>query len=487
MGDVEISTFSIIFKSEYTVNPKFPIYIPNKKMALDNLSTQPVGRLLWQYSLPAVVGMLVMALYNIVDRIFIGQVVGPEAIAGMALTFPLMNITTAIGVLVGVGSSSRISIFLGRGDKPASELMLGNAATLTFVNASVYIVIFAIWIDPILRSFGAGDVTLPYARSYMLWVLPGLLLTNVAFGLNNVLRSTGYPTRAMITMIIGAITNVVLDAVFVLWLDMGMVGAAIATDIAMAVSAWFVVSHFLRRDVNLRFRRGTFGLRFKIVISMISLGAAPFIVNVASCLVNAFINRSLVAHGGDMAIGAAGIFVTYTSLLVTMVLGICMGLQPVVGYNYGAGQYHRLRRAYWLAVGVSTGICTAGSAVGLLFPSALARAFTGDTFLIDSTVVCLRHALWAFSVVGFQIVSTSYFQSVGAPGRAMILSLARQVIFLIPLMLILSNSFGVRGVWLSFPISDLLATAVTVLMIIPSLRTLTRMSREKALAGQNQA
>lgn len=446
-------------------------------MSLNTLATRPVGRLLWEYSLPAVVGMLVMALYNIVDRIFIGQVVGPKAIAGMALTFPLMNITTAIGVLVGVGSSTRISILMGRRDTPRAEMMLGNAATLTFVNGAAYIACFVIWINPILRLFGAGDVTLPYARTYMLWVLPGLLLTNIAFGLNNVLRATGYPTRAMMTMIIGAVTNVVLDTVFVLWLDMGMMGAAIATDIAMAVSAWFVVSHFFRRGVNLGFRRGTFGLRWGIVADIVSIGAAPCIVNVASCMINALINRSLVAHGGDMAIGAAGIFVTVTSLLVTIVLGICMGLQPIIGYNYGAGLLTRLRRAYWLAVAVSTVICALGSGFGLAFPSLVARAFTSDGFLVEQTVVCLRHALWAFSVVGFQVVSTSFFQSIGSPARAMFLSLTRQVIFLIPLLLWFPDLLGLEGVWLSFPVSDILATIVTVIMIAVQFRSIDRLSR----------
>lgn len=443
-------------------------------MEIDNLATKPVGRLLWEYSLPAVVGMLVMALYNVVDRIFIGQVVGPEAIAGLALTFPIMNITTAVGVLVGVGSSTRISIAMGRGDRHGASLLLGNAATLTFINAAAYIAVFAVFMDPILRAFGAGDITLPYARSYMYCVLPGLLLTNVAFGLNNVLRATGYPRRAMMTMIIGALTNVVLDAILVLWLDMGMAGAAIATDIAMAVSAWFVVAHFFKKDVTLHFSRGTFGLRLGVVMSMISIGAAPCIVNVASCLVNVLINRSLVAHGGDMAIGAAGIFVTVTSLIVTVVLGICMGLQPIIGYNYGAGRFDRLKRAYWLAVAVSTLICTAGWAIGLGIPSVVARIFTTDQFLIDSTVVCLRHAMWAFIVVGFQVISTCFFQSIGAPARAMILSLARQVIFLIPLMLWLSDAYGVEGVWLSFPISDLCATVVTFLLIIPAFRQIDK-------------
>lgn len=445
-------------------------------MEINNLATKPVGRLLWEYSLPAVVGMLVMALYNVVDRIFIGQVVGPEAIAGLALTFPIMNITTAVGVLVGVGSSTRISIAMGRGDRHGASLLLGNAATLTFINAAAYIAVFAVFMDPILRAFGAGDITLPYARSYMYCVLPGLLLTNVAFGLNNVLRATGYPRRAMMTMIIGALTNVVLDGILVLWLDMGMAGAAIATDIAMAVSAWFVVAHFFKKDVTLHFSRGTFGLRLGVVMSMISIGAAPCIVNVASCLVNVLINRSLVAHGGDMAIGAAGIFVTVTSLIVTVVLGICMGLQPIIGYNYGAGRFDRLKRAYWLAVAVSTLICTVGWAIGLGIPSIVARIFTTDQFLIDSTVVCLRHAMWAFIVVGFQVISTCFFQSIGAPARAMILSLARQVIFLIPLMLWLSDTYGVEGVWLSFPISDLCATVVTFLLIIPAFRQIDRAS-----------
>lgn len=440
------------------------------------LGNRPVGRLLWEYSLPAVVGMLVMALYNVVDRVFIGQVVGPEAIAGMALTFPIMNITTAIGVLVGVGASARISILMGQNNKPKAEVMLGNAATLTIINGAIYIAFFMVFIDPILRAFGAGDLTLPYARSYMLWVLPGLLLTNIAFGLNNVLRSTGYPQRAMMTMVIGAVCNVILDAIFVLWLGWGMVGAAIATDISMAVSAWFVVAHFFRKNVVLAFKGGTFGLKLPVVMSIISLGAAPSVINVASCLVNALINRSLADHGGDMAIGAAGVFVTVTSLVITVVLGITMGLQPIVGYNYGAGKYHRVSRVFWIAVAVATVVCTAGWAVGMTIPDLVARAFTSDDFLIETTVVCLRHAMWAFPIVGIQIISTTLFQSIGAPARAMILSLARQVIFLIPLMLILSPMMGVEGVWMSFPISDILATVVTFILIIPVLRRLKRQS-----------
>lgn len=441
---------------------------------LNELATRPVGRLLWQYSVPAVVGMLVMALYNVIDRIFIGQVVGAEAIAGLALTFPLMNITTAIGVLVGVGSSTRISIQMGRGNKSRAAQLLGNAATLTFVNAAAYIVVFIVFMDPILRAFGAGDVTLPYARTYMLWVLPGLLLTNVAFGLNNVLRATGYPNRAMYTMLIGAVVNVALDALFVLVFDWGMVGAAVATDIAMLVSAIFVVSHFFRPNVNLAFVRGTFGLKSRIVLDIISIGVAPAIVNSASCVINGLINRALLDYGGDMAIGAAGIFFTYASLLTTVMVGVNMGLQAILGYNYGAGLLHRLRRVMYIAMGVVTVVAIIGSVTGLLIPEFIARMFTTDEYLIGFTVQCLQITMCAFSVVGIPIVITTFFQSIGKPAKSMFLSLTRQVIFLIPLMVWLPRTMGVTGVWLSFPLSDLMSLTVAVLMFVYQLRVIAR-------------
>lgn len=444
---------------------------------LNELATKPIGRLLWDYSLPGVVGMLVMALYNVVDRIFIGQVVGPEAIAGLAVTFPLMNITTAIGVLVGVGSSSWVSILLGQQNFKRAHLMLGNALTLTLINAAIYIAVFAIWMSPILRAFGAGDLTLPYARTYMMWVLPGLLLINIAFGFNNLMRASGYPVRAMMTMLIGAATNIALDALFVLGFGWGMTGAAIATDIAMAVSALFVMWHFLQPDVTLRFTRGTFRLQKDVIIQIISVGAAPSLVNLASCFINILINKSLLAHGGDMAIGAAGIFVTYTSLLTTSILGICMGLQPIIGYNYGANLMHRLRKALWLAAGAATTICVTGSVVGLLWPSVIVHAFTSDSYLTDVSINCLRLSLWAFSTVGIQIIATCLFQSIGASAKAIFLSLTRQVIFLIPLLLWLPSFMGVDGVWTSFPVSDMLATVVTVVMVWWQLRSIGRSPR----------
>lgn len=434
------------------------------------LATEPVGRLLWRYSLPAVTGMLVMSLYNVVDRIFIGQGVGPDAIAGLAITFPVLNITTALGVLVGAGASSRVSILLGEGNHAAAERVLGNSLTLLVIFATCYMALFYAFLDPVLRLFGASDATLPYARDLISTLLPGLFMTNLAFSLNNIMRASGYPTRAMMTMVIGAAVNIVLDPIFIFGLDMGIRGAAIATDIAMGVCAVFVFAHFFRRDVTVRFRRGTFGLDLRIVWSIVAIGAAPSLVNFASSFINIIINRTLSSHGGDMAIGAAGIFTTYATLLTTFVLGICLGMQPIVGYNYGAGQLHRLRRTYGLACAAATAVSLLGFAGAQFAPSLIARAFTVDTELIRVTDTALRTAMAAFAVVGFQIVSTTLFQSIGAAGKSVFLSLTRQVLVLIPLLLTLPDAMGLRGVWMSFPLSDICATVITAAMVLWQLR-----------------
>lgn len=436
------------------------------------LSTRPIGRLLWEYSLPAVVGMLVMALYNVVDRIFIGQWVGPDAIAGLAITFPVMNLTTAIGVLIGVGSSAKVSIMLGAGKNHEANMILGNALVLTFINATVYITIFAVYIDQLLDLFGASSATLPYARSYMLTLLPGCLLTNLAYGLNNIMRASGYPQRAMFTMLIGAIVNTVLDPIFIYVFDWGIEGAAWATNIAMAVSTLFVCSHFIRRDVTVRFCRGIYRLKWKLITGIIAIGAAPAIVNAASCIVNALVNNSLVGYGNDRDIAAAGIMVTYTSLLVTIILGVCQGMQPIIGYNYGAGIYHRLRRTYWLAVGVASVITTVGSVAGLCFAREIGMAFTSDNALLDATERALHHCLWAFAFVGFQIISNTLFQSIGQATKSIIVGLLRQVVFLIPLLIILPRYLQVNGVWISFPLSDLVATIVTAVLVAIQFRQL---------------
>lgn len=443
---------------------------------LFELSAVPVGRLLWKYSLPAVVGMLVMALYNVVDRIFIGQWVGPDAIAGLAVTFPVMNLTTAIGVLIGVGASARVSIVLGAGRPDRAQEMLGNALSLTIINGIIYIGLFMYFIDPLLLLFGASQATLPYAREYMLVILPGCLLTNLTFGLNNIMRASGYPGRAMVTMMIGAVVNVGLDPLFIYVFEWGIGGAALATDIAMLVSAIFVLAHFMRRDSTLRFTRGIYRLRWRTVVAIISIGAAPALVNAASCIVNAIANNSLLRYGDDRDIGAVGIMVTFTSLLVTVVLGICQGMQPIVGYNYGAGRLDRLRRTYFLAVLAATSLTTFGAVMGVFFPAEIGRAFTTDPALIAATDRALSTCLLVFPVVGFQIVSTSFFQSIGNATESIVVGLLRQVIFLIPLLLILPRYFEVDGVWMSFPVSDAVATIVTAVLIVRTFRQLNRRS-----------
>lgn len=445
--------------------------------SISDLATRSIGRLLWEYSMPAIVGMVVMSLYNVIDRIFIGRGVGAEAIAGLAITFPVMNISAAIGVLIGAGAAARVSIMLGQRDRRSAEEVLGNATVLIVVNALIYLTLFAIFLDDILRLFGASDATLPYARDFMTWILPGMLIMNVMYSLNNVMRATGYPRLAMITMFIGAGCNVVLAPVFIFVLDMGIKGAAIATDLSMAVGMVFVLAHFFNPKSTVHFRRGIYRLRWRIVAGIISIGAAPSIINAASCAINILINRSLVSLGGDLAVGAAGIFSTYTSLLCMVVVGLCQGVQPIIGYNYGAGHIGRMQHAFWLSVLIATAVTTAGCFFGLACPEWIALAFTDNAELIGVTVNSLQISMLVFWAVGFQIVSTTLFQSIGLVGKSIFLSLIRQVIFLIPLLIALPRSMGLDGVWASFPASDAFATVVTLIMVLWQLRRLRRHHR----------
>lgn len=432
----------------------------------------PVGKLLLRYSIPAVVGIVVMQLYNIVDRIFIGQVVGTDAIAGLAITFPVANISTALGVLIGAGASARVSIMLGNKDEQSALRVTGNALVLTLGIGFAYILLLYIFLDDLLRLFGATAANLPYARDMMLYVLPGMFLTNIAFSFNNIMRSSGFPTKAMVTMFIGAGVNVALDPLFIYVFDWGIKGAAIATDIAMGVSAIFVMAHFIKGYGVVRFKRGIYRLDKKIIMGIVGIGAAPCIVNLAGCLINILINNTLNRYGGSNAIASAGVFVTVTSFVVAFIIGISQGMQPIVGYNYGAGQIARLKRAYWLALGVATVVSVIGCAMGLLIPAELTRAFITDQQLIESTARCLRIAMSMLWVVGIQVISTTFFQSIGKVGKSIFLSMTRQVLFLIPTLLILPGIYGLDGIWLCFPVSDIAAFIVTLAMALWQLHRL---------------
>ena len=449
----------------------------DKKDRLNELGTEPVGRLLWKYSLPAVVGIVVMSIYNIIDRIFIGQGVGPDAIAGLAITFPVMNVSAAFGVLIGVGAASRSSIVLGQKNTRMAELILGNSFVMTLLLATFYITMLAIFMDPVLRLFGASDASLPYARDFMMYLLPGMLVINVCYSFNNVMRATGYPTKAMVTMFISAGLNVILAPIFIFGLKWGIKGAAIATDISMFVGAIFVLGHFLNRKSMIHFRRGTFRPRKEVLMPIIAIGAAPCIVNTAGCLVNAIINNTVYKYGGDSGVAAIGIFTTMTQLLVTFVIGVCQGMQPIVGYNYGAKRYDRLKRTFWLATLVGTIVCSTGALVGLLCPNIISIMFTSDEALINATNNALRMSLWMFWCVGFQIVITNFFQAIGAAGKSIFMSMIRQIIFLLPLLFTLPPMWGLNGVWVSFPLSDVAATLVSAILIFFELRRITKLQR----------
>ena len=452
----------------------------DKKSSVYQLGNESVGRLLWQYSLPAIVGIVVMQLYNIVDRIFIGQGVGSDAIAGLAITFPVMNLSAAVGTLIGAGAAARISIVVGQNDKRKAELILGNSLVLTLLFGVIYVSIFAIFIDDILRLFGASEVTLPYAHDFMAYILPGMLVMNLCFSFNNIMRASGYPTRAMVTMFIGAGLNVILAPLFIFVFDWGIKGAAIATDIAMTISMIFVMMHFFSKKSELHFKPGIYKLKWSIFTAITAIGAAPFVVNMAGSALNGIVNNVLHQYGGDDAVGALGILMTYAQLLVMVVIGITQGMQPIIGFNYGARKFHRLKRAFWLSVAAGSAVTFLGAVGAQFCPEYIARAFTTDSDLIEKTAQALRISTVAFWAVGFQIVSTNLFQSLGLAGKSIFLSLTRQILFLLPLIYIFSSVLGLQGVWMAYATSDIVATLVTTVMVIFQMRKINKLVRENS-------
>ena len=438
---------------------------------LKELATAPVWRLLLKYSLPAGVGTVVSAVYNIIDSIVIGHAIDdPNVVAGIAVTFPVMNLGTALGMLIGAGAATRVSIVLGQKDLHKAELILGNCVQLTVVIGLIYIALLGIFIDPVLKVFGASPNTLPYAREFMLWVLPGMVLINLTFSYNNVMRASGYPGKAMYTNMIGAAINAILAPLFLFVFKWGIRGAAIATDISMLITSCFVMSHFFRRSSTLHFVKGTFRLNADVIKSVLYIGMAPFLINVAGSCINAIVNNSLLQHGGDNAIAAVVVFNRFVTIFVFIVLGICQGMQPIIGYNYGSGKYDRLFRTYWLAAAAAVFFTSMGSLIGATSPRTIASMFMQDDEQIMCAINCLRITTLTFWMVGFQITATNFFQSLGMAGKAVFLSLTRQIIFMIPLLLILPPHFGLDGVWSAFPISDCVSAIVAAVMLFMQIR-----------------
>ncbi|MCX7884084.1 MAG: MATE family efflux transporter [Caloramator sp.] len=439
------------------------------------LGEEKIGKLLLKFSIPAIVGMLVNALYNIVDRIFVGQGVGSLAISGIAITFPITTVIMAFGMLVGIGGAALVSIRLGQKRYDAAEEIVGNALTLLII-ISLLIMIFGLFFEKrILISFGAGDAVIKYAQDYITIILLGVTFQSVGFGMNNLIRADANPRTAMFTMLIGAITNTILDPVFIFVFHMGIKGAAIATIISQALSAIWVLSYFFSKKSMLKIHRKNLKLKKNVVLSIFSIGISPFSMQIAASIVTIILNKSLVEYGGDIAVAAMGIINSVSMLILMPIFGINQGSQPIIGYNYGAQKYDRVKLTLKLAILGATAICTLGFVMVQLFPVAIISIFNKtDKELIKIGSNGLRIFLSMFPIVGFQIVSANYFQAVGKPKHSMFLSLSRQVIILIPLLFILPRMFKLKGVWLAGPVSDFLSSLITAVFLLFEIRNLNQ-------------
>ncbi|MBQ9638897.1 MAG: MATE family efflux transporter [Bacteroidales bacterium] len=430
------------------------------------LETKPIGSLLATYALPAVITQVVASVYNIVDRVFLGQYVGALAIAGLAITMPIMNIIHAFGSLVGVGASSRMSIVLGRKDVVWAEKILGNSMLLTFFFGALFIVGGYLFMNPILELFGASPDTISYARTYMEIVLPGMFFTTMTFNLTGLIRASGYPTKSMWIMAGGAVLNIVLDAIFICVLGWGIAGGAWATTISMASTAVVAVVHFLQPKSFIRFKKHAWTPKVYIFRNVLLIGLSPFLMNFAASFVVAILNRQLIHYGGDLAVGAIGIVNTFGSFMVMFILGLCQGMQPIAGYNYGAGHNQRLRQVYMLTAKVSILVGLVGAVLAMGIPRIILRAFTTSDELLDIAVPAMRYLNVMLPLIGFTITNSQFFQSIDKPWIAITTSLSRQVLFLVPLAYIVPPivesiaGSGVTGVWIAGTISDVLGAVL---------------------------
>ena len=436
----------------------------NKQAALE-LGTKPVSSLLMQYALPAIVAMVASSLYNMVDSIFIGQGVGALAISGLAITFPFMNLSAAFGAAIGVGASTFLSVKLGQRDYDIANRILGNNVMLNIVVGVVFGVLCLIFIDPILRFFGASDATLPYARQYMQIILLGNAFTHLYLGLNAVMRSAGKPHLAMYITIFTVVLNAILDPLFIYTFKLGIRGAAYATILSQLSALCWQWKLFSNKGELLHFEYDKFKIEAPIVRNIISIGISPFAMNACACLVVIFINNSLVNYGGDMAVGAYGIANRVAFVFVMVTMGVCQGMQPIAGYNYGAENYNRMLEVLKLATIAGTAVCAVGFVIAMLFPEACVRLFTSDTNLIANSVVAMRYMMSMFLIIGAQMVITNFFQSIGKAKISIFLSLSRQLIFLVPLIAVLPHYMGLNGVWLAMPLSDAIAAIMAYTMI----------------------
>ena len=441
------------------------------------LGTKPIGQLIRQYAVPGIIAMTASSLYNMVDSIYIGHIpdVGSLAISGLAVTFPLMNISTAFGTLVGVGAATMISVLLGQKNYAVANKVLSNEVTLNIITGLVFTFVALMWMDPILRFFGATEATLPFARQYMTVIAIGNAVTHLYFGLNSVIRSSGNPKTAMGLTLFTVTSNAILDPLFIFVFKLGVQGAAIATVLCQFMALCYTMWFFLDQNkfLHLPRSRKVFRIDWRIAKDSLAIGMGPFLMNLASCIVVLFINQQLVKWGGDLALGAYGIVNRISFLFVMIIMGFNQGMQPIAGYNFGARQYARVREVYVKTAGWATLVCIVGFVVSELFSGATVSIFTSDPALHDLAAKGLRKMNIAFPIIGFQMVTTNLFQCLGMVRKSIFLSLSRQLLFLLPCIYILPPLLeSEAGVWYSFPISDTVAAIVTGIFAIGLLRNL---------------
>lgn len=451
--------------------------MPQMQGTVTELGTERIRKLLVQYAVPAIVAMTASSLYNMVDSIFIGHGVGPLAISGLALTFPLMNLASAFGSLVGVGASALISMRLGQRDYDTARNVLGNVLVLNILIGIGFGVLAQVFLNPILYFFGASESTIGYAREYMTIILAGNVVTHMYFGLNAVLRASGHPRKSMTATINTVVINTLLDPLFIYGFGWGIRGAAIATVLAQGVSLVWQLRIFSDSRELLHFRRGIYRLRSRIVRDIFAIGMSPFLMNIAACFVVILLNKGLKQYGGDLMIGAYGIVNRLAFVFVMIVMGLNQGMQPIAGYNFGARQYDRVMQVLRLTMLGATCVTTAGFLIGQFLPGLAVSLFTSDAELIRLASKGMRIAFACFPIIGFQMVSTNFFMSLGMASKAIFLSLSRQLLFLLPALFLIPSFFervldwnGGWGVWSAMPFSDLLAAIVTAVLLLRQLR-----------------
>ena len=444
------------------------------------LGTESIPRLIAGYAAPAIVAMASSSIYNIVDSVFIGHAVGAMALSALAVAMPLMNILSAFGAMVGIGSAAMVSIRMGQGRKGEAFKILGNLVLMNVITGLVLSVLGLTFLDEILVLFGASPETLPYAHDFMSVILMGNVVTHLYLGLNEVMRASGYPMRSMCVMLTAVAVNICLNPLFLFVFEWGVRGSAIATVIAQITALSVEMFHYGNSKSYLHFRRDIFRLRGDIVKDVVSSGLAPLLMNLCTCVVVIFINSALLTHGGDIYVGAYGIVNRIVMLFIMVIGGFNQGMQPIVGYNYGACKFDRVLRALWTTVGCAVAVMSVAFILSQTIPDKIASLFVkADDAHAEELIAIAAHAMrtvmFVFPIVGFQIVASNFFQYIKRAKRAIVLSMTRQLIFLVPLLWYLSDIYGTDGVWLSMPIADGLASLLAAVLLFFEVRRLRRM------------